>query len=103
MRAKLIVLWLLLSCHLLSVGANPKQPDWSGIIIRAQYGFEYPSSYFNPPANTQIANSYEGILFVSLPPVPPLLGHFDETGKVIGGDYVLIYCVDLGTAPITTV
>jgi hypothetical protein len=82
---------------------NSRQADWSAITIRAPYGFEYPSSYFNPPPNTTIINSYEGFLFIGLPASPPVLGHFDTNGKVIGGDYVLIYCVDLGTAPITTV
>jgi hypothetical protein len=82
---------------------NSRQADWSAITIRAPYGFEYPSSYFNPPPNTTVANSYEGFLFTGLPESPPVLGHFDTNGKVIGGDYVLIYCADLGTSPITTV
>lgn len=108
MRRLLVVPVFLLAVHALgqdqTVSAdNSRQADWSAITIRAPYGFEYPSSYFNPPPNTTIINSYEGFLVTGLPENPPVLGYFDTKGKVIGGDYVLIYCVDLGTAPITTV
>jgi hypothetical protein len=85
----------------LTIDSTQHNFDLSTISVRSPFGFEYPSTYFNQPPRVTVVNSYEGILITGVPTNPPLLGHFDQKGKVVNGDYALVLYVDLDTAPIT--
>lgn len=98
----LVLLSIIVTCALAQQpnSLSTSQPDLSAVTIQAPFGYWYPSSFFTETPGVQLSTSYQGIMVIATNS-PIKIGHFDKNGKVVNGDYVMVFYADLDTAPIS--